>query len=207
MLIFLLSAVIGYAVLAIRLRHDEKGGWIKDTYVNALGNGFILWKFSLLFFEPREALANPLSLLYFSGGQRGVWLGALVGIIYLIYRGYRNRPAIPLLVKSAVLAYSAVQAARFTLFMLEEGSGGWEIPLSALLSAALGVGAWLKLASPVRSFVPLVLWYSIGSAIIPFWNANRHIAAAGFSLEQLLFILLAVSLLILDSFWIRRQSV
>lgn len=205
LLMFLLSAVIGYSVLSIRLRHREEGRWIKDSYVTALGIGFFLWKFSMLIFDPLEALANPLSLLYFSGGQRGLWLGALGGMAYLAYKGYRNRPLVQLLIKSSVLAFAAVQAARFTMFFLWEGSLGWKLPLCALLSLVLSIAAWLKFDLPLSSFVPLVLWYSIGSAVFPFLDGNRHIVLAGFSLEQLLFILLAVAMLVLDSIGNRRN--
>lgn len=200
LLIFLLSVVFGYIVLTVKLRHSEAGGWIKDTYVNALGIGFFLWKFSMLFFNPLEALSNPLSLLYFTGGQRGLWLGALGAMAYLSYRGYRNRPMLVPFIKAAILAFGAVQAARFTMFFLWEGTAGWENPLCAVLSAGLGITAWLKFGSPLRSYVPIALWYSIGSAIIPFLNEHRHTVLVGFSLEQLLFVLVAISLLFLDSF-------
>ncbi|GAA0134364.1 hypothetical protein YSY43_12040 [Paenibacillus sp. YSY-4.3] len=198
MLIFLLSAIIGYIVLNIRLRHREEGGWIKDAYVTALGIGFFLWKFSMLIFDPLEALSNPLSLLYFSGGQRGLWLGALGGMAYLVYKAYRNRPFVQLLIRSLVLAYAAVQTVRFTMLFLWEGTLGWELPLCALLSLVLWIAAWLKFESPLRSFMPIALWYSIGSAVIPFLEENRYVVWLGFSLEQLLFVLLAVFLIFLD---------
>lgn len=204
LLIFLLSAVIGYIVLSIRLRHHEAGSWIKDTYVNTLGIGFFLWKFSILFFDPLEAFSNPMSLLYFTGGQRGLWLGVLGAVAYLVYRGYRNRPHIILLIKGVVLAYGAVQAARFTLLSMSEGITGWENPLFALLSAALAIAAWLKFEYRTKSFVPLALWYSIGSVVIPFLNENRDVVLVGFSLQQLLFVLLAIFILILDALWDTR---
>lgn len=204
LLIFLLSAMIGYIVLMIKLRGSEAGGWIKDTYVNAVGIGFFLWKFSMLFFDPQAALSNPLSLLYFSGGQRGLGLGIIGGVAYLIYRSYRSRPYMIPLIKAAILAYGAVQAARFTMLFLWEGTMDWDNLLQALLSAALGIAAWLKFESPLRSYVPLALWYSLGSAIAPFLNENRHVVLVGFSLEQLFFVLVAVSLLFLDSLWNKR---
>ncbi|AZK47625.1 hypothetical protein EIM92_16935 [Paenibacillus lentus] len=200
LLIFLLSAAFGYIVLKIKFRHREAGGWIKEGYVNALGIGFFLWKFSMLFFSPLETLSNPLSLLYFTGGQRGVWLGVLGAITYLAYRGYKNRPLLVPFVKAALLAYGAVQGFRFTMFFLWEGAVGWENLLCAVLAAGLGIMAWLKYESPLRSFLPLALWYSIGSAVIPFLDEYRHAVLIGFSLEQLFFLLVAISLLFLDSF-------
>lgn len=201
LLVFLLAAVIGYAVLAVKVRRIEAADWIKETYVNVMGIGFLLWKFNLLFFEPLEAVANPLSLLYFSGGGRGLWLGMIGAFGYFLYRGYRNRPQLGPLIKAGVLAYGVVQAVRFALILLWEGEMSQESILSALLSAALFIAAWLKFDSPLNSFVKLGMWYSIGFAIIPFLNPHRSLMWIGFSLEQLLFVLLAVSLLIFDSLW------
>lgn len=46
-----------------------------DAIVNSLFVGFFVLKISLILIRPAATMRNPLSLLYFTGGEFGFWLG------------------------------------------------------------------------------------------------------------------------------------
>lgn len=97
------------------------GGWIMlklwgrivtdrsetKTIAELLSNGFLLWlliwKFSYLLIHPVEAVSEPMSLLYFDGGEAGGWIASLVG--GFIYGCVLGRKSCTLLLWCTVLPY------------------------------------------------------------------------------------------------------
>ncbi|GKU77521.1 TlpA disulfide reductase family protein [Paenibacillus sp. L3-i20] len=93
LLIYLAAGVV--AVFALQLR--SKGHPLKDKIVSIGWNAVILWivvwKGSLLLFDPMSVIRNPLSLLFFSGGAGGFWLATLsaAGLSWYSYRKIGSR--------------------------------------------------------------------------------------------------------------------
>ena len=67
--------------LRIRLRQTPRE-WILDTYLSVLIIGFISWKFGMLVFDPIRTIQHPASLIYMTGGTKGIWLGAVLALVY-----------------------------------------------------------------------------------------------------------------------------
>jgi len=89
LLIYLIAGIIG--VLAVRLQ--ERGRPHKERFVSEAWNAvflwLIVWKLSLILFDFKGVIQHPLSLVFFSGGPRAVWLASFVAIAYLFLRNYR----------------------------------------------------------------------------------------------------------------------
>lgn len=65
-----------------RLGLDDK------KFIEIVWNGIfiyiLVWKFSLLIFNPNLVIQSPLSILYFTGGEKGLWLGFAVTFLYML---------------------------------------------------------------------------------------------------------------------------
>lgn len=206
-LIFLISAIVGFIVLKIRLRGREEANWILDTYVNALIIGFVVWKFSMIVFDPIRTMQNPLSLLYFTGGDKGILLGTALALLYVGIRLNKNRPWIIALAKASILAFLAASFTRYVFLWLWDDSFGMVGLLYVLLHGLFSVLAWVMYDASIRVFSSLALWYSIGSVLIPFFDPERYAVLAGFTSVQVAFGLVAVAILILDIFISRSNKI
>ncbi|MEK3887962.1 hypothetical protein [Bacillus sp. FSL K6-3431] len=66
---------------------------IADYYGNAIFIFIITWKLSVILFQFKFSIQNPLTILYFNGGIKGFWLGLIAGCIYLFIIGKRKKQA------------------------------------------------------------------------------------------------------------------
>ncbi|KKB38705.1 hypothetical protein [Bacillus thermotolerans] len=85
-----IAMVIAFLLAALIL-------WLKkerlmlDVYGNAVFVFIFTWKLSILLFNFSIVKQTPLSLLYFNGGWKGVWLGAALALMYLAWRCPREK--------------------------------------------------------------------------------------------------------------------
>jgi len=97
LLVYLVAGIIGaYAVRYRQRKHPDRERQTGDAW-NAVFLWLLVWKGSLFLFDPAGVIAQPLSLLFFSGGTRGIWLASLIALAYLFLRHYRrsgNREAV-----------------------------------------------------------------------------------------------------------------
>lgn len=56
-----------------------------NILTNGIFIGFLAWKGSLLFLEPSLVLKSPMSLLYFTGGTKGLVIAAVITLLYFLY--------------------------------------------------------------------------------------------------------------------------
>lgn len=204
-LVFFISAVAGFLALRLRLRTREESAWILDTYVNALLIGFIVWKFSIIIFDPIRTIQHPLSLLYFTGGDKGVWLGTALALLYVGFRLNKNRSLLVSLVKAAMLAFLAGGFARYVFVWIWNDLMDEISLMYAVLHAVLAVWAWIKYDTSIRGFVSIALWYSIGAVLIPFFDAGRQTVIAGFTSIQIAYSILAFIILIGDILFSKQE--
>lgn len=107
LLTFILSAFTGYLALKYRLSKLAVESTISDKFVSAFILGFLTWKFSLIIFDPISVVQYPLSLLYYSGGQQGLWLAIAISIIYLWIRTRKDGTSIRMNVDVLVTGWIA----------------------------------------------------------------------------------------------------
>lgn len=83
--IVLLSGIVSYFIIVQVLRVS---GEYKKVFLNVILNsvliGFFTYKFSSILFQTENILSSPMGFLYFSGGRKGIILGAFFAIFYLV---------------------------------------------------------------------------------------------------------------------------
>ncbi|MBS4200361.1 hypothetical protein KHA93_12035 [Bacillus sp. FJAT-49732] len=95
----ILSAFILAGVfLSLRKRKDT-ANW----YGNVVFTFIITWKLSVILFQFKMILANPLSILYFNGGIKGFWLGVATAIVYTYFYVKNNEVRIEEFVQAWLL--------------------------------------------------------------------------------------------------------
>lgn len=81
-----ISSVVILKILLHSLPKEKPKKEVFDLLTNSIILGFFIWKGSLLLFEPSIILHNPLSVLYFTGGNSGLILAIIFTLSYFIYQ-------------------------------------------------------------------------------------------------------------------------
>lgn len=80
--------IIGLIFIRIWLQRSlskEISKKVFDLLTNGLFLLVLVWKGSLLILEPKIVMKSPFSLLYFTGGEKGLAIAFLITIVYFIY--------------------------------------------------------------------------------------------------------------------------
>jgi hypothetical protein len=81
---------LGFMKLWLRRFPKEENDKIFNLLTNTLFIGFLIWKGSLVLFEPTLVMKSFFSLLYFTGGSNGLVLATTFSIIFFIFKARRS---------------------------------------------------------------------------------------------------------------------
>ncbi|MEH7382923.1 redoxin domain-containing protein [Bacillus sp. JJ1533] len=101
-----IGLVVGLLVLRVwsaKTQSKDTTQTILNLLTNGIFIGFIAWKGSLLFLEPKLVLKSPMSLLYFTGGTKGFVIALILTILYLLHHLKRRTIPSALLVRSILI--------------------------------------------------------------------------------------------------------
>lgn len=120
------SALIGYFALSYRLsklNETFSHRAILDRLFQTFVVGLLIWKFSPLVFDMTFVLDNPMSLLYFSGGTKGLIIAGIYSVAALSYLTRKEKLPV-LLFPDAILTVFLAGAGVYSLFLLVFSEGG-----------------------------------------------------------------------------------
>ncbi|HLO12651.1 MAG TPA: hypothetical protein VK190_10580 [Pseudoneobacillus sp.] len=100
----------------------EKSKKIFDTLTNSLFVLILVWKGSLILLEPKLILKSPISILYFTGGTKGLVIATLISLIYFIYKNMKIKISSRLILQTILIfSLTVLSCYHFTfLFALDE---------------------------------------------------------------------------------------
>jgi peroxiredoxin len=113
-----MAIVVGFTFLKIwllRSQSKDLGKKIFDAVVNSVFWGFLIWKGSLLLLEPKLVIDSPLSLLYFTGGTKGLILGIIGAIIYFFFKARKLMLTNFMILQPTLIFLFAVMSGYFLL--------------------------------------------------------------------------------------------
>ncbi|BBI36418.1 TlpA family protein disulfide reductase [Cohnella abietis] len=90
LLVYLVAGMMGVLAVRIRQRLHPEREWLISVAWNAVFLWVVIWKASLLLFDLKSVIDNPMSLLFFSGGVRGLLLASAIVIAYIGFRYVRK---------------------------------------------------------------------------------------------------------------------
>lgn len=204
--IFMSYWVVKYHLKRLNTLDSSDKEQIKETVEKCAVLAIFVWKFSLLFFHPLQVIKNPLSLLYYSGDERGIGLAAVATFFYLYFHEKRERIKIEVygeLFVSSFLTGSIVyylfawaEAPRHTVIY------GTEILLALFLYYFY---FWKSISqqnenAKFKNLLHSFMWYNLGQAFISFLNPLKQNLVWGFSSQQIIYLTLALVCITID-FW------
>lgn len=126
LLLYLIAGIIG--VLTVRYRERdcaERERRVSEAW-NSVFLWLIIWKGSLILFDFKGVIQHPLSLIFFSGGVRGVLIASLVALAYLFLRNYRRVGSREAMTFAATWGAGMAAAAFLGFILLSESAGAAE---------------------------------------------------------------------------------
>ncbi|WP_424767800.1 hypothetical protein [Paenibacillus sp. sgz302251] len=205
-MIYLLCIIAGALAIGIKLRtRPERAKAVSDS-LYAGGLWLLVWKGSLLLFDPTSVFENPFSLLFFSGGMRGTWLAAAVSAGFIVYRTRKSGNGMKATSERLLLMFFAWTAVFHLLQLLLSDDLSAINALAALLSVVLL--AFLMLPSKDIDWNTLAaygLWFGLGRASIPFIDLHRERLLLSFSSDQLIWLLFSIVMIIITAVLEQRR--
>lgn len=185
----------------LMLRYYYRNKTVQEEVLSCISNGFwlwiLVWKASFLLFHPMEVIQQPISLIYFDGGERGVWLAGLVTAVYMGMKAIKRSISFLVLVNSLILYMLAGYLASQLLLLLTGVELFWFHLTSAALSAVFLVPLLLSSRPSnipaTRGFV-YAIWFCIGHIALWFYVPDRQTWLLSFNKQQVFFFLVAAGL-------------
>ncbi|MFB9755970.1 hypothetical protein ACFFNY_30710 [Paenibacillus hodogayensis] len=207
LLLYVLFGAVGWLIMKYRLREAAERDLILSCAANAFWLWLIVWKGSYMLAHPVEFIQQPMALLYFDGGTRGMWTASLVSAAYIGYRSWRRSLSIQMWLDLGVWLLFGCWFVYHSLLLAISG----EAVLFHAASAALAAGCFILLvASQSRTdsgkYVGYAVWFSVGNALLPFLVSDRPLRWLSFSTQQLVFMLAAVCLTGWSAYAERRKK-
>jgi len=192
---YLLFGTASWLVLRYRLRNSPERGLILSLASNAFWLWLIVWKAGYVLFHPAEAARQPVSLIYFDGGERGEWLAGLAAAVYLGLKVRKHRMSVRAAFDHFAAFVFAGWTAREALLAVAGGEPAWFHAASAGFSAVLLVSLLnFSTRSDTPSGVAHAIWFSLGHAFLWFLVPDRSVWFLSFGKPQLVFLLAAAGL-------------
>jgi len=140
-LLTLAALLSGWTMVKIYIKYHK----IQKESLEVIGNSLFIWgmvwKLSIVFFDFETVKAYPLSIAYFSGGEKGYFLGLLVSAGYIVYKSYKQRLWYSL--GETVLLFGTLSYGLFLLFHgFVEGEGILTLLSYAFITILFVIWLW-----------------------------------------------------------------
>jgi len=204
-MVSILSVFVGYLVVRYRLKRvtdleDRAKERIIETIEKSIVIALMTWKFSLLLFDPVRVATNPLSILYYSGGELGIGLAIIVLLIYFYYHSKKGHISVGVYGDLIAVGFLAGLGA-YSLFallgnQLRVGVYGSQILLAMLLYLLFLRKS--KQTAKLSDLNQVLIWFSLGQVFILFLSPSKQYFWWGFSKAQFYFLIIATFSIVID---------
>ncbi|OBZ18493.1 hypothetical protein A8L34_02610 [Bacillus sp. FJAT-27264] len=207
LVMYMTFGVIGWFVLHFRLRHIPEQGDFTSYASNAFLIWLLVWKGSFMFLYPTEFIQTPISLLYFDGGKRGMWLASLLAIVYLWIRSRKQNLSVKIWMDVGLWFISGC----WLIYPILQVIAGHQPVLYDKLSALWSGGVMLILfltrkTSRFGDRSGYAIWFLIGHVVLQFLLPDRTLWLLSFSRLQIICIVIAAALTVWSYFQEKKEK-
>lgn len=204
LLLYLGFGVAGVLMLRFRFRNLEEFETITAIAINGFLLWMIVWKASILLFHPVEVIHAPISLLYFHGGERGIWMAWLVTAIFVWIKAKKTHISLSKWIDILTLFLFSGWLVYQILFFAVNREPVWFHLASVFMSVVLLILLlYLSMrGSNVQKRMYYVVWYAIGQVLLWFGVSDRPTWIFAFSKQQLFFLFIA--LVLIGWYWLNE---
>lgn len=202
MLAAVVSLACGFFAITLRLKKEKvERTPIIEMLSNSVFLAFLVWKLSYVLFHFSKAIENPSSILYFSGGESGAWLAAVVVGIYLVRIIRKKAIPVHLVVLASAAGFLAASGVYHLLTVVLENSDRW-YHVQQVISSAIFLW-WLFTSrqdqTTMSFWLTLLIWFGISQVYVRFFIDARNALFLGLSKTQMAFYLLSLLALFLST--------
>ncbi|MDN4094598.1 MULTISPECIES: hypothetical protein [Bacillales] len=205
---FILCSLLGYLAIKKRLE-NEKGtkDVISQMVMNLIFITFVLWKFSYVIFHPLETIRHPISIIYFSGGERGIWLAGIATIVYITVQIARKRILINVTMDTFATGLLIAWGVGHAIWLAVERYELFYHLLQIVVSVILYVWVIRKISvGNIKEWLPVLMWFCIGQILALFFTKSHLAFFLGFSKIQFVFLFLSSIIMVLDYSWKKSDN-
>jgi len=195
LVLYLIYGVVGWIILRYYSKQREDQKFLVSCTSNAFWLWLLIWKGSFIVFYPVDFINQPMSILYFDGGLRGIWTANLSVVLYIAYQTVKQKVKAWIWVELGVLFLLGCWVATHLLYAITgEKPLFYHISSAAFAVILLYLLTILRKTNDAKNQVSTMVWFFIGNAILLFFVADRSLLVLSFSGQQILFILGALLL-------------
>ncbi|GKU79050.1 hypothetical protein [Paenibacillus sp. L3-i20] len=206
-LLIFLFGLTGWASLRLYLRGQSNAERIGAIATNAFLIWFVVWKGSLILWDPVATWEQPISLLYYDGGEKGIWMAFIAVIAYVVW-STRKADFAPAVVAAAASVYilGGFMAYHIALALLDSENKFFHAG-SAVLSIGMLLAFYMT-DKPVgwRKLVVRWFWVMLGWTGIWFLYPSRDLILLSFSKQQIVGMVLGTVLFVIERRLERRNG-
>ncbi|HEY4432661.1 MAG TPA: hypothetical protein VGN87_16710 [Paenibacillus sp.] len=198
------SALAAYIAMKYWLKDkSEVSKPVLEDITNSLFWALLIWKFSVIIFNPVAVINNPYYILYFTGGERGILLSAIVVLIFLSIQCKKRKITFWMyaaVLAAGMLSYKFVYSLFRLIFNYPTPSFLYDLSQIVLATVLL---FWMysrkeRFEKP-QEINQLIMWFSIGQLTSYFFKSFSAAVFLGLSSEQLVFLVVALCCLIVQN--------
>ena len=186
--LYAIAFIFSYMVVRLAIRLKSIHSSVIDVLWNALFLFLVVWKVSYGLFHPIEVVNNPLSLLYFTGGDKGVVLAFASVFIYFLLKGKSNGYFNHVYMELGFISILAAIGVYQTILWMMYDPGVNHDLFGGIVSLVLVLIWFLNYetnAGPL--WIKLILWFSLGQLFLSFFKPQMPLFL-GFSFSQWVYI-------------------
>ncbi|TVY02090.1 hypothetical protein [Cohnella terricola] len=194
LLMFILSAFAAFLAIRIRVLRLDIEGTVAEKYSRAMVLGFLTWKLSLMIWDPVSVIQQPMSLLYFDGGDSGIALALLVSLLYVWMRTRKDRTSVAMNLDLASAGWIAGSGIYHLLHLTMDTSNMLFHVLHIIFNSVLAICLYAnhKASIEMHKLGQFWMWYSLGMASIYFVMKDKTLFIIGFTKEQVIYIVIFI---------------
>lgn len=185
----------GWLALRYYLRDMAERSSILSYVTNAFLIWLFVWKGSYIIFHFIEFSQQPISLLYFDGGERGRWLASIVTAVYIGFKFSKQNLSLNRWINIATCFTFAAWLAYHVLFIVTGEVSWFHIGNAVMSSVLLAVLLLSPQGSNSHKGSTYAIWFSIANVLLMFLDSDRMIWIVSFSKLQFIFLLVAAILI------------
>ncbi|MGP4081846.1 hypothetical protein ACTWQL_18270 [Pseudalkalibacillus sp. R45] len=196
-ILYVVAAIVSYLVLKVLTKVKGIDPRVIESVWNAAMVFLIVWKGSYAVFYPLQTVKNPIALLYFTGGEKGVVLGFIAVLLYLFLRSKKEALAFSLYIDMTLLtlltALCTYTLGRLVLDQPISIVWWFEIILYLIL-----IAYWFIKSNADKLLWPeTLMWFSLGNIALSYYKPQIPILL-GLSFSQWTYIVVSIIAIIIS---------
>ncbi|QUW21648.1 hypothetical protein JSQ81_17965 [Sporosarcina sp. Marseille-Q4063] len=167
------ALVLAFALtyLVIRFRYGKR---ISGVLADSMFYFVIVWKLSVILTDFENVIKSPLSIIYFNGGQIGIYLGLLAGMITIGIELKKN--GMHTLEKQALfLGFITIQSIfQLAMVLMNEGPKSAEL-VTILMFSPVAIFIWISIHKMENALIQLALLFTASHFFTTLFQPSSYI--------------------------------